>query len=541
MPHIVEESASRRKSVEILSTFADNNKASPELFNLVDIALMGVRSENMQTVVATLRLIAVIVDRHHIFASSFIKTLDEREASEAQRCVGALNAEIQQFMSLAMGIVDEPRIDHMYENYLADATAVLEVRNMELPLHNKDLLPENYSKYPLRVDPHDLLLEGIVDLLESFFTNSTVLNLALTDAISGLASSNLISLDGWLLVNPQNYRYPDPIPPDDDEEVTADGSLDVERAIEQLKRVYVQPYWSKKHVPPVTKVLRRLVKQIMQWRSEVPDFDILVAARKKLLQEDRPNPSNNQNHNNTNTNNNNNNSGTNSVRQSLWPTELPFRGLKDLKLDTAVSSITDGTVVNSPTLSSDGDKTPSRYGSPAGAIVAEDIRKRLNTKFTVKKPRRSETSAGAARARGLRSRVNTLMSMPSFNPAEFNKQGGTKPEEPKPEERKPEESGEDKTEEKENEAEDSDSNKSNSNKEEKDPPAANAEEPTSLLTVPPTPTFQEVKPPPKSQEEESVTLGHVLTNTILLYEFILELSALIQMRASLFQEVSFMR
>ncbi|KAI5302768.1 hypothetical protein KEM56_000382 [Ascosphaera pollenicola] len=487
---------------------------------------MGVRSENIQTVVATLRLITVIVDRHHIFASSFIKTLDEREVPEAQRCVGALNAEIQQFMALATSIVDEPRLDHMYGNYLADATAVLEIRNMELPLHNKDLLPEHYSKYPLRVDPHDDLLEGIVDLLESFFTNSTVLNLGLTDAISGLASSNLISLDGWLLVNPQNYIYPDPVLPDDDEELTADGALDVDRAIEQLKRVYVQPFWHKKHVPPITKVLRRLVKQIIQWRSEVPDFDILIAARKKLLQEDASIDSNNNN----------------SKRQSLWPTELPFRGLKELKLDTAASSITftdGGAGVESPTVcSEDGSKTPSRYGSPAGAIVAEDIRKRLNTKFTVKKPRRSTLSAGAARARGLRSRVNTLMSMPSFNAAEHRlEEQKSSSSTTAAEEQKAGEGGGQppKAEEKED-----DGGGGGSGKEEKEITGTNSTtDEQALLAVPPTPTFQEVKPPPsKSQDEESVTLGHVLTNTILLYEFILELSSLIQMRASLFQEVN---
>jgi len=40
-------------------------------------------------------------------------------------------------------------------------------------------------------------------------------------------------------------------------------------------------------------------------------------------------------------------------------------------------------------------------------------------------------------------------------------------------------------------------------------------------------------------ESESVTLGNVLTNTVILYEFILELTALVQVRASLFQEVRF--
>ncbi|KAI5286881.1 hypothetical protein KEM54_006433 [Ascosphaera aggregata] len=513
VPPIVEESASRRKSVEILSTFADNaDNASPELFNLVDICLMGVRSENMQTVVATLRLMTVIVDRHHIFASSFIKTLDERDGSEAQRCVGALNAEIQQFMSLATSVLSEPRLDNLYENYLADATAVLEVRNMELPLHNKDLLPEHYSKYPLQVDPNDELLEGIVDLLESFFTNSTVLNLALTDAISGLASSNLISLDGWLLVDPRYYQFPDPVIPEEDEEPSADGALDVNRAIAQLKKVYILPFWSIKHVPPITRVIRRLVKQVVQWRQEVPDFDILVAARKKSLQEDtKP---------------------VNTVkRQTIWSTELAFRGLKELKLDTtSLTTTDDSAVTESPATSCIEPKSSSsRYDTPAGVIVADDIRKRLNTPFIVKKPRRSTLSAGAARAKGLRSRVNTLRSMSSFNPAEILLS-----------EQKPEEPVEQKADANEGTKEPGDNGKRET---------VDTAEDNSTLAVPLAPilpdprttTTSTLKEEEMAKEEQPVTLGYVLTNTILLYEFLLELSALIQMRASLFQEVSFIR
>ncbi|KAI5293349.1 hypothetical protein KEM52_005623 [Ascosphaera acerosa] len=524
-------SYARRLSCDVIS---DADAASPELFDLVDICLMGIRSENMQTVVATLRLMTVIVDRHHAVASSFVKTLDDRDELATQRCVGALNAEIQQFMSLATTIVDEPRIDHLYGNYLADATAVLEVRNMELPLYNKDLLPAKYSKYPLRVDPQDELLEGIVDLLENFFTNSTVLNLALTDAVSGLASSNLISLDGWLLVDPQYYQFPDEKEPDAEEfgdEMGMGGTADedglnVNRAIAQLQRVYVQPFWAKKHVPPITKVIRSLVRQVAHWREEIPDFDILIAARKKLLQEEETQAARARQP---------TRATEKQQRQPRWSADLTLKAMKELTLDTAAAAAASVTSGNgggtaSPATTRVASEASTRCATPAGGVVAEDILSRLNKPFLKKNPPRATLSAGAARAKGLRSRVNTLLSLPQFS----SNADHSRP-------------------------------VSRDRSHDADQPSTGAGEVrlrarSTIATAtadqaldatrasqasseqPSTPTAPPVTvPPPPPREEKPATLGHVLTNTILLHEFILELTALIQMRASLFQEVSFRR
>jgi hypothetical protein len=42
---------------------------------------------------------------------------------------------------------------------------------------------------------------------------------------------------------------------------------------------------------------------------------------------------------------------------------------------------------------------------------------------------------------------------------------------------------------------------------------------------------------PKDPEGPEITLGHLLTNVIILQEFILEIAALVEVRASLFGEV----
>jgi hypothetical protein len=51
---------------------------------------------------------------------------------------------------------------------------------------------------------------------------------------------------------------------------------------------------------------------------------------------------------------------------------------------------------------------------------------------------------------------------------------------------------------------------------------------------------QEEIVPEVAKEEKLVSVGHVLTNVIVLQEFLLELAALVQVRAGLFGEVRFM-
>jgi hypothetical protein len=42
------------------------------------------------------------------------------------------------------------------------------------------------------------------------------------------------------------------------------------------------------------------------------------------------------------------------------------------------------------------------------------------------------------------------------------------------------------------------------------------------------------------QDSPVATLGHVLTNVVILYEFLLELSAVVQARGSLFEEAGYL-
>ncbi|KAM5447290.1 hypothetical protein MaudCBS49596_006052 [Microsporum audouinii] len=254
-------SLSRRKSLDILASFAEAAaKPSPTLFNLVDLILMGIRSHNRQTVVATLRLITVVIQHHHEFANLLIKSARDQSSSPAElRTVSALNSEVQRLFGYATELLDDPGIEASYENYICSALSVLYQR-----MHSQSPV------LPWIVDVRGGVFSGMLDLLRRFFTNSVVTNLALTNSFSALASSDLISLDGWLL------SYPD--------ESAAGGEEDP--AVELAGGGKAE---SKGETEPVLSlIVSQLVRQVERWRTEIPDFDPLLSARRELLhREDR--------------------------------------------------------------------------------------------------------------------------------------------------------------------------------------------------------------------------------------------------------------
>ncbi|KAL1980141.1 hypothetical protein VTN96DRAFT_4602 [Rasamsonia emersonii] len=447
-------SVSRRKSLDLLAAFAEEAaKPSPSLFNLVDLILMSIKSQNRETVVATLRLLTVILRRHHSFAGSLIKTCPP--VRDTRRTVGALNAELRQLLSLATSIVDDPSIDASYDNYLRDAALIVESRLFIAPSPGTSVA-DGPADRPLDVRTDDLIFKELLSLLENFFTNSVVVNLALTEVITSLASSNLVSLDGWLLVEPSNYEYKADATPrsrvvfSEPDGKTKTPESGIEDLIAVVKQAHAEPTWSSENTPPIPKVLRRLVGYIAQWRRDMPDFDVLVAARRELLHSDDQ-------------------AGTDrSANASRQPSEPPTtrtsmerplqrnaraeyesgspRGRSTRPLDEGPSSMSPRSV-GSPLREA---ATDSRTPSKPRPVIAEDLRRRLATQFWIDSTGRLVSEEGAKVVDG--------------------------------------------------------------------EPAGDA----------------------SPEAARKVTLGHILTNAVILQEFILELTALVQVRATLFEEAGYL-
>ena len=412
-------SASRRKSLNVLAALASEAaQPSPSLFNLRDLALLGLQSSNCQTVLATLRLLNTVLQRHHLFARALIHTIPTQPAN--QRPVGALNAELEQLLVMGTSLVDDPTLNESYDNYVADATCVLESR-LCLPVSSMEE-DEETLPLPLQLQQDDPIVQALLGCLGSFFTNSVIVNLALTGVFMSLASSHLFSLDGWVLVDPNQYEAPS-------SEETDDG-------FEHLRRAYQAPTWPATAAPTLTLALQKLVNQVRQWQRELPDFNVLVAARRELLhQDDRPQ------------------TPDRSRDPSEHPTSSTIRSRPSYPgspdASTPAARGRSPYPVNSPSIFSsrdrDGSSVPadSRGSSNARAVAAEALRQRLATPF---------------------------------------------------------------------------------------PPAP---------ADPPSPSAEEGAGSDDTKDVTVATLGHVLTNVVILYEFLLELSAVVQVRGSLFEEAGY--
>lgn len=416
-------SASRRKSLDVLAALASEAaQPSPSLFNLRDLALLGLRSSNRQTVLATLRLLNVVLQRHHPFARALIHTVPSQPAR--QRSVGAFNAELEHLLGLGTSLIVEPTLNESFENYVADAVWVLESR-LCLPVSVDET--EDEIPLPLQLQQDDPIIQALLVCVENFFTNSVIVNLALTGVLMSLASSHLFSLDGWILVDPVQYA----------QEESSDDT-------DHIHRSYKTPTWPTSANPTLTSALEKLVTQVRQWQRELPDFDVLVAARRELLhQEDRP--------------------------------QTPDRSREP----------------SEPPVPASGDRSrPSYPGSPDPSAPVSRGRSPQSQAIS-SPPMAPSLMGGELSVRPLESRGSSTSRIAAM---EALRQRLATP------------------------------------------------FPTAATEQPVTESPDETTTTEDAEVEDSpvATLGHVLTNVVILYEFLLELSAVVQARGSLFEEAGYL-
>ena len=300
-------SASRRKSLNHLTHFAQSeDKPSPTLFNLRDLIVTGVRSKSQQTVTATLKLVIVLIQMHHQYTFfCLLQTLPAGQA-KTQRTIGAHNREMELLFSLVEYPGENDNLDAAYENYLKDSRDFLEghpclTQILAVPATSDVTNTSLAGTVPrgIRKDPHlhkikldDALLRSTMTLLDKFLTNSVETNLNLTETIVAIASCERISLEGWLVIDPSNYLYDDDnsdlesdYDPDGDPKLALGEDLDAILGDERdqllaLHKAYRQPFWSADDTTPVFAILLSLTHQIHIHRKEIPNFDTYLRERK---------------------------------------------------------------------------------------------------------------------------------------------------------------------------------------------------------------------------------------------------------------------
>lgn len=478
--------AKRRQSLMLLSVpDKDDDRMNPSLFNLVDLILGSTESHDSQTVIAALKLATVILGKHHGYAvGSIVKTMNVHQR-EPHRTFGVLNTELDAYLSLAVSLAGEAGVDESYENHLKDKLSMLESHPCSLKaLALPSLTSHRDSETGLRtVDPHylvpeDPLFKSLLDLLLTFLTNDVETNLALTEAIVTLATCSQLRLEGWLAVDPADYHYEDPN--EGTQEASSEDREDVLRAGKQST-------WNASATPPLLACLQSLRSQIDALRADIRDWDDHVGGRKHVFR---------------------------TYEEMSAITTVP-QAKPAPPTETAAGSWNP----QIPRYMSESSTTPSRTASPRGRKEGLNAKhtpstspapSKLSGQTFIGSPSRGISPMAAPRATPA-NRQTTLMTDVLANLAEVN-------------------------------------NNPNLQRRIRFRRTEGGKDVEVLLS--------KYQPPPRDDDdgdEDAMTgaegaekedvreasLGHIITNVVVLQEFVLELVALMQIRAGLFNEVLF--
>ena len=300
--------AQRRKSQTLISNLAQGQeKPMPDLFTLVDLIQTSLQSRNQQTVTATLRLVSVLLRSQHQYAISSIIKNQPAGHDIPFRTMAAHNRDANILFSLAEDLIDHDDLGEMYETHLQDARVLLEAhccsaRLLALP----DAAGANFSgikEHSSLVQPHlirmdDPLIKSLVSLLEDFLANDIGTNLSLTQAFSTLASCGNTRLEFWLLGDPvqhegignQETASDDDLDDTDNDDTILNNSDDTNLASSEvtLKPVKIErPTQELKKITnvtsPVFAALEDLVQQVERFRRDIHEFDTYLAERRHVF------------------------------------------------------------------------------------------------------------------------------------------------------------------------------------------------------------------------------------------------------------------
>lgn len=293
--------ARKRKSMNLATM--GTQQSTPDLFNLVDLIIGSLRSKSIQTITVTLQLFSVILRRHHRYAVSTLLRTTRVITDGPQKLIGAHQMELTYILDLANDISMQEGFDEIYEGHIKDATNLLESH----PCSHDLIVPVGVSKpaakqptipgtpqdvHPHTLRPDDPILKTLLSILSTFFTNSVETNLALTEALIDLAICGYMNVEGWLLPDPSKYTYPTPPqqpPPSKPVKPGSQAATELSQ-IQTLREARRRPNLPTAATPPLLLTLRALVAQTTTYRSAIPRFDDLLHSRRQAFKLDAEGP-----------------------------------------------------------------------------------------------------------------------------------------------------------------------------------------------------------------------------------------------------------
>lgn len=286
----------RRPSVISLTAPKDEEQTlEPTVFNLVDLVRNSLTSNNAQTVFAALKLLSLLfVDYQEIMPT--VLNLEQDRIDVPQRSFGSVLTESDKLLSLASSIGGDEGLEEGYEDVLQDVRDSLEGQVMEDKAQSDPHISNRVAPPNATLSSTDATMRALMSLLRSFLTNSVDVNLSLTDALISLAKCPSLRLDGWLTIDPSSYH-------ESGAEKTPDGGSDV--SVEPSDEIYVLDDTERKtlralrdkrksiprspeHQPCLPSTLLALEQQIKSLRKLYSNLDQMISKRKAILQGSEP-------------------------------------------------------------------------------------------------------------------------------------------------------------------------------------------------------------------------------------------------------------
>ncbi|KAL5117606.1 hypothetical protein ACEQ8H_004499 [Pleosporales sp. CAS-2024a] len=274
----------RRQSLMLLNTREkDDDRLNPSLFNLVDLVLGSTSSRNVQTVSSALKLSTVILGKNHGYALGSLVKVMHLHHKEHYRTIGALNIELETYLNLAIDLAGEAGVDEAYDSHLRDIQSIVESHACSLKmiaLPNTSVKPQGYfdtaETAAKDVDAHYLLPED--PLFQSLI--DLLLRFLTNDIETNLAlTETIIALGSCSQLRLEGWLAVDPADYEFEEmgEEAAEFSNDKFRDMLMANRL---PTWKPSATPQLLQCLQKLHGQVESLRGDITDWDDHVANRK---------------------------------------------------------------------------------------------------------------------------------------------------------------------------------------------------------------------------------------------------------------------
>ena len=268
-------------------------KPSPDIYTLVDLVLTSLRSHNQQTITATLRLCSTVLSKQHPYAISTLVKVFKPEARDHVRNLKTHNLHMDTILSMAEDLAANDGLEKSYQTYLLDVQNLLEMHScsshlLALPGVEVNSSFEARAGHAFiaskRVESHSIAVDDplflhLLNILKNFLVNDIEVNLSLTQLFTVLASCGYTSIEGWLLGDsigdcPLSDKNDCMAEKNDKVEAQSSSSANDDQAKES------KPSHS---ISPIFATFDSLVEQVDLFRRKIQDFDIFLAERRHIF------------------------------------------------------------------------------------------------------------------------------------------------------------------------------------------------------------------------------------------------------------------